>query len=128
MKLEEKKLVLYLKINKIDLNRNYDAKISEYTKKKITSKSILSLYQIASIYELSSLAKQTFKSIERCFTTLAETSDFLESDYTAVANILYSQIQIYGPSCHVCKLLCNVALVYLRYVFNSLYSGVFRIA
>ena len=76
MKLEEHKLVLYMKINKIDRNKTYDAKISEYVEDKITIKSILSLYQVASIYELSSLAKQTFKSIQRCFTLLAENLTF----------------------------------------------------
>ena len=72
------------------MNKNDDIKINEFIENKVNSKNILSLYQIASIYKLASLTKQTFNSIERCFTMLTEKPDFVELEYSLVAKIFAS--------------------------------------
>ena len=46
------------------------------------------MYQLSTIHELPSLVEQTFNIIERCFTMLVETPNFLELDYTVLAKVL----------------------------------------
>ena len=51
---------------------------------------VLTIYMLAKIFNSEVPAKQTFSYIESCFTTVADTRNFLELDYGFVAKILAS--------------------------------------
>ena len=70
------------------LSKRYSDKIFEYIQHKITIKNTLSLYQLARIYEIPSLAKHIYNDIQRWFTLFAETVSFLEFDYFIVERLL----------------------------------------
>ena len=90
MDIDEKNLAFYLKLNKLNLKKSFSDKMSEYVADKITIRNVLSLFQISSIFELSNISIQTFNCIERCFTILAETPQFLDLEYIVVAKVLLS--------------------------------------
>ena len=56
---------------------------------------LLIFYTISKIFNLPTVAKQSWSHIERCFTILAETKNFLELGYIVVAKIFASsELQI----------------------------------
>ena len=65
-----------MKQNKVLLSKRYSDKIFEYIQHKITIKNTLSLYQLARIYEIPSLAKHIYNDIQRWFTLFDETVSF----------------------------------------------------
>ena len=77
-----------MKQNKVLLSKRYSDKIFEYIQHKITIKNTLSLYQLARIYEIPSLAKHIYNDIQRWFTLFDETVSFLEFDYFIVERLL----------------------------------------
>ena len=90
VELDEENLVLYMKLNKCVLNKNLSCNLSEYIKPKLNIQNILNVYQLSTIYEISSLTQQTFNTIVCCFTMLVETHNFLLIDYTVLSKLLAS--------------------------------------
>ena len=83
-------LTSIIKINKILLNEDVESKIHEYIKDKKDIKNVFSFYPLAKLLNLSRPAKAVFIHIECYFTTLVETQNFLELDYTFISRILAS--------------------------------------
>ena len=71
---------------------NVDVNIMNFKeiKNDINVQNVAKLYQIAILFSSTELAKLTLCYIERCFTSVCETNNFLMLDYTIVANILAS--------------------------------------
>ena len=67
-----------------------DTKISECIEDQINVQSVSTFYQIAKVYNLTSLARLSLSYIERCFPMVVETKNFLELQFNLVANILAS--------------------------------------
>ena len=59
-------------------------------KDKLQIHNVFTIYQFAKLFNFPSICKLTFSYIERCFTMLAETNNFLEIDYNLISNILAS--------------------------------------
>ena len=79
-----------MKINKIFLVGDVESNIHKHIVDNINIRNVNSLYQLAKLFNLFSLAKPVFMYIERFFTMLVETESFLELDYTCITNILAS--------------------------------------
>ena len=65
-------------------------KVSKTIEGRLKIKNVAFFYQIAKIFNLSKLHKAALSYIERCFTMLVETQNFLELDFNFVSNILTS--------------------------------------
>ena len=65
-------------------------KISDYIKDEIVVDNVATFYQFTQLYKLTSIADITFSYIERCFSMVAETQNFLELDINLVVKILTS--------------------------------------
>ena len=72
------------------LKLNEDILISQYVDDKITFKNVSTFYQLAKLNKLTSLAELTFSYIERCFSIVAETQNFLEIEFNFIGKILKS--------------------------------------
>ena len=77
-----------LKMNVLRLDE--DKKLSEYIDDKITFKNVSTFYQLAKLNKLSNLAETYFSYIERCFSMVAETQNFLELEFNLIGKILES--------------------------------------
>ena len=72
------------------LKLNEDILISQYVDDKITFQNVSTFYQLAKLNKLTSLAELTFSYIERCFSIVAETQNFLEIEFNFIGKILKS--------------------------------------
>ena len=79
-------LVQSLKLNQVFL----DNEMFENLKDKVNIENVLMYYQFAKVFNLPTLAKETFRCMERCFTMVVETRNFLQSDFTVVSRLLSS--------------------------------------
>ena len=59
-------------------------------KDKLNIQNIVALYQVSKVFNLPSLRESTFSFIQRCFTMVVETKNFLELEYNFVSDILVS--------------------------------------
>ena len=62
----------------------------EKIKSKISVQNVATYYQIATFFNLTDIIKLALSYIERCFTIVCETKNFLELDFNMVAKILAS--------------------------------------
>lgn len=90
MKLEEVNFLKFLKC--IDQLNCEDLKqiVFDHIKGKLTSKNILIFLKIANSFNMSRLETATLSSIDRLFTIVSATKNFLELDFSLVAKILPS--------------------------------------
>ena len=105
IKIDDNHLISIMKANKLVLNEDVESKINDYIVNRINNQNVLNFYQLAKLYNLSRLAKEAFTYIERCFTMVVETPDFLELDYTSISTILSSsgllitsELEVYGAN------------------------------
>ena len=87
-KMEENKLAVALKLNKLMLNEVKNPKIPDSKKNKVVKDSVLTLYILAKFYKLSTIATSSLNFIERCFPMVVESQNFLDLDFSIVAKIL----------------------------------------
>ena len=57
---------------------------------KIAAKNALTFYSVAKLYKLPSVAKSSMSFVDRCFSMLVESQDFLQLDFSCLAKILAS--------------------------------------
>ena len=79
-----------MKFSKLTLTENLNFKACRTIKEKRQINNAASFYQIASLFNLLGLCKATYNYLERCFTSVVTTENFLESDYTSISKILAS--------------------------------------
>ena len=90
MAIEEKKLLIFTKANKKNLNQTLEMKISDLVKNKVNVQNVAAYFRLANVFHLSKLAEFTMRYIERCFPIVAETTGFLQLDHPNVSKILAS--------------------------------------
>ena len=96
--------LLSFKTNKVLLEEVEEKKIYSSARSKIDINNCLVLYYVANIFELSSLSEESLCLIERCFTAVAQSSNFLLLDLVLVSKILSSsglnidsELQVFNP-------------------------------
>ena len=90
MKLDDNELYSILKLNKVILDEKVESKICQVVRKKLNIRNVLALQQLTKLFKLSSLSGATSSYIERCYTMLATTDNFMELDFIHVLKILSS--------------------------------------
>ena len=95
-----------IKINKILIINEIDSRIQKFIENKKLKReveSILVCYQFAKYFNISGLAKNLLNHIERCFTLLIESQNFVEFDYQVVSRIsscsgllITSELEVYN--------------------------------
>ena len=83
-------LIPIMKINKLVLIADVESKIHKHMEDKINIPNVLNFYQLTKLFNVSHLKKTNFTYIQRCFTMLVETQNFLELDFTSISKILAS--------------------------------------
>ena len=76
--------------NTLKFNTPVNNKISRLIEDRINVQRVSAFYQLANIFNLSQLGKTTFGYIERCFTMIVTSSNFLELGFNFVDKILAS--------------------------------------
>ena len=69
---------------------NEKLEIVEKVKDKVKIKNVAMYHQFAKVFNLPTLAKETFRCMERCFSMVVENSNFLQSEFTVVSRLLSS--------------------------------------
>ena len=77
-------------MNKLHLNEKVINRICRYIEDKINIENVLPIYEFAKVFNVPSLQKASFIYIERCFTMIVESQNYLELDYFCVSKILAS--------------------------------------
>ena len=113
--MDDKNFLFYLKSSNTELSKNIDTKLIEYIEDKITIQNVFNIYQLTGLFRLQCLYKYTYNYLERCFTMLAQTPNFLNLEYSTVAKLLKSS------SLHITSELevYNAANEWLTYKFNE---------
>ena len=71
--------------------------IVKYIKDKVNIENVALYYQFAKSFNLPSFAKETLRCMERCFTMVVETSNFLQLDFYIISRLLSSpKLKIYS--------------------------------
>ena len=83
-------VILGLKLNKLLLNSNLDSIFRDYIENKISIRNVLTFYHLIDTFKVLCVSKTTFNYIERCFTMLAESLNFLELNIDLVKKVLAS--------------------------------------
>ena len=89
-KLEKTNFITILKAHDLLLYGNLEIQDLEIINKSLNVNNVATFYQIAKYFNLTKLSKLALCYTERCFTVVCETQNYLELDYTSVANILSS--------------------------------------
>ena len=77
--------------------------VNDYVKNKINVDNVSTFYQLSSIFTSSNLLQTTFNYIERGFSVVSETKNFLELDYKRVVKIFQSSNLNVSLELEVCK-------------------------
>ena len=87
------------------VKEDINMKITDHIKDKISVENVTTYYQLAKLYKLKDLAQVALNYIERCFTMVVESKNFLELDYSIVGKILgsselnvYSEIEVFSAA------------------------------
>ena len=88
--LEDSELTSVMKISKLCLNENMRNEICKIIKEKLQIQNVAPFYQVAKIFNLTTVHRETFSCIKFCFTMLVDTPNFLELDFTNLSKILRS--------------------------------------
>ena len=87
---EVKELIQNLKINKLLIKKELESTKFTCITDKISVKNVAFYHKLADLFKVSNLSQIAFSYIERCFTMVAETKNFLETDLAIVKKTLYS--------------------------------------
>ena len=90
MKQNHGEVISNVKLNKLLLRKNVRSKLQTYLENQVNIRNMLMVFQLSKRFGLPSLFNTTFSHMERCFTTLAETRNFLELELSLVAKFLNS--------------------------------------
>ena len=77
-----------LKLNMLILNEETNVKISECIQYQTAVKNVCTKYTLAKIYKSTSIAEINLRYIERCFTMVVESKNFLELNDILLTKIL----------------------------------------
>ena len=88
--MDENELVMSMKFNKILLNEIEDNNINKIMMSGTDIKNCLITYYSSNIFKLSSLIKVSMSLIERCFSMIGDSDNFLELDFITIKKILSS--------------------------------------
>ena len=75
-------LVSDIKLVKLMLNEDINVQVSKSIQDKINIKHVTTVYQFAKRFRLTNLSGKAFSYVERCFTMVVETTNFLELNFT----------------------------------------------
>ena len=87
---EEDKIVLSMKINKVFLDEVEENKTYCFITPKVTINNCLVNYYLSNIFKVPRLSEELLCLIERCFSAVAESSNFLYLNFILVSKILAS--------------------------------------
>ena len=87
---EEDKIVLSMKINKVFLDEVEENKTYCFITPKVTINNCLVNYYLSNIFKVPRLSEELLCLIERCFSAVAESSNFLYLNFFLVSKILAS--------------------------------------
>ena len=90
MTLANHKLTQVLKANKFFLQNDLEVAIAEHIKEKINVENVSTYHQLKSLFNMPTLMTVTSDYIQRCFTMVAKTENFLQLDFNHVDKILSS--------------------------------------
>ena len=79
-----------LKTNKVLLNKNMIIKMSKHIKQKLSIQNVATHFQLSTIFYFPDLLKETFDYIQRCFTMVTSTQNFLHLNINCVSKVLSS--------------------------------------
>ena len=89
--MDEKNLVSVLKVNNILLHEGLDKKdFLNKIRSNINNRNVALFYKISNYFNFNQLSQLTSCHIERCFTSVCETNNFLELDFILIIKILAS--------------------------------------
>ena len=80
-------MVPVLHTTRLLLKKDLQKDLYGYIKHTVNSKNVATYYKLAKVYFLPHLAKSTFRHIERFFTSVAKTQNFLELNFSFVKKI-----------------------------------------
>ena len=89
-KLDGDELCYFTQFNKLFLQINLQRRLCKHLEKCLNYKNFLTYLQFTNTFNLFSVYKGTFKYIERWFTMIVETKNFLELNINQVSKILTS--------------------------------------
>ena len=87
---DENNFVSILKSNVVLLPEDVKNKNFKQIKKKVGVQNVAMYYQVANCFNLKNICKPIFRFIERWFTTVSESKNFLELDFFLFAKIISS--------------------------------------
>ena len=90
MKRNKRNFIKIVKAHDQPFYGNPDIQAFEGIKERINVQNVATYYQIAKYFNFTELSKLALRYIERCFTVVCETHNFLELDYTLFAKVLGS--------------------------------------
>ena len=87
---DNNEFIPFLKFNKLLLNRNFESKFKKYIEDKIDIRNVFTFYNVINMFNLPTFSKTTFTYIERCFTIVVESPNFIELNFILVKKVLAS--------------------------------------
>ena len=106
MKQDDRNQILSMKTSKFLLSEKKRCESLKVMQNlKLNSKNATCFYQFSKMFGLTTLQSTTFEYLERCFTIIVDTQNFLEFDYTCISSILgssklliSSEIEVYNSA------------------------------
>ena len=89
-KSSEENFILYLKISKVLLDESISNHASKCIRDKVTALNCITCLSFSKLFRLKGTSEISLRIIERWFTTVADSKDFLKLDFTCIAAILNS--------------------------------------
>ena len=90
MELGDYEIITIVKFNKLFLSKLVSNKMSNIIEEKLQILNVACFYKFSNLFSLPSLYTATTNYIQRCFTMVIESQNYLELDYTCVSRILAS--------------------------------------
>ena len=90
MHLDDTEFLSTVKLNILFLDDNINTKVCKHIENRANVQNMLTLFQFSNCFNLKNFADVAFKYIERCFTMLVDSDNFLELDYNVVSKLLAS--------------------------------------
>ena len=88
--MKEHEILLALKINKVLQKEDTIMKINKVLHNKLTVKNVVAFYSLAKCYNLATISESSLLYVQRCFSMVVETQNFLLLDFSNLAKILAS--------------------------------------
>ena len=103
--MEENNIVLALELNKILQKEDTIIKISKVIQDKLRVKNVVAFYKLAKCYNLATISESSLLYIQRCFSMVIETQNFLHLDFSLVEKVLasselniHSEVEIFNAA------------------------------